>query len=132
MEALDTNVLIRFLVRDDERQAEQVYRLFKQAEAEKKEFRVPMPVFLEMLWVLESAYEIPREDILDSLKGLLLMPILKFDSQSAIQDFLESARGTKTDLSDLLIGHIARNSGCEYVLTFDKKASRSGLFKLIR
>ena len=34
MKALDTNVLIPFLVRDDERQAEAVYKIFKQAESD--------------------------------------------------------------------------------------------------
>ncbi len=38
MNALDTNIIVRFLVRDDQSQAESVYRLFKKAENEKKVF----------------------------------------------------------------------------------------------
>jgi len=38
MKALDTNVLIRFLVKDDERQAKTIYRIFKQAESDKEVF----------------------------------------------------------------------------------------------
>lgn len=131
MKAIDTNVLVRFLVRDDELQARTIYNIFKQAEADKEEFFVPLLVVLEMLWVLESVYKIPREEILDSLNELLLMPILKFEAQSVIQGFIFSAREGKVDLSDLLIAHSAKISGCECILTFDKRASKFKLFKLI-
>jgi predicted nucleic-acid-binding protein len=36
MKAVDTNVLIRFLVKDDEQQAETIYRIFKQAESDRR------------------------------------------------------------------------------------------------
>ncbi|MBU4373945.1 MAG: type II toxin-antitoxin system VapC family toxin [Euryarchaeota archaeon] len=132
MKALDTNVLVRFLVRDDERQAETIYRIFKQAETDKEVFFVPLLVVLETVWVLESVYNIPRQEILYSINELILMPILKFETQSAILNFVSSARETKMDLSDLLIAHSAKFSGCECVLTFDKRASNFGLFELLR
>ena len=132
MKALDTNALVRFLVRDDERQAETIYRIFKQAESDKEVFFVPLLVVLETVWVLESVYMIPRQEILDSINELLLMPILEFEAQSAILNFVSSAQETKMDLSDLLIAHSAKLSGCECVLTFDKRASNFGLFELLR
>jgi predicted nucleic-acid-binding protein len=132
MKALDTNVLIRFLVRDDVRQAEIVYKIFKQAETEKESFYVPLLIVLETIWVLESVYKITRHDILDSLNDLVLMPILDFESKSAIMNFISSARDNKTDLSDLLIAHTAKFSGCECVLTFDKRASVYKLFSLLK
>ncbi|MDL1982448.1 MAG: type II toxin-antitoxin system VapC family toxin [Deltaproteobacteria bacterium] len=131
MKALDTNVLVRFLVRDDERQAETIYRIFKQAESVKGVFFVPLLVVLETVWVLESVYKIPRQEILYSINELILMPILEFETQSAILNFVSSARETKMDLSDLLIAHSAKFSGCECVLTFDKRASNFGLFELL-
>ena len=129
MKALDTNVLVRFLVRDDKKQAEIVYRLFKRAESRNDPFFVPLLVVLETIWVLESVYEIPREEIRASLQKLLLMPILIFESQSALQRTLSSAQTNKIDLADLLIAHSAKFSNCDGVLTFDKKASKFALFE---
>ena len=57
MKALDTNVIIRFLVRDDKQQAEIVYRLFKRVERKNETLFVPLLVVLETLWVLESVYD---------------------------------------------------------------------------
>ena len=132
MKALDTNVLVRFLVKDNERQAKTIYRILKQAESDKEVFFVPLLVVLETVWVLESVYKIKRQEIIDSINELLLMPILEFETQPAIVNFVSSARETKIDLSDLLIAHAAKFSGCESVLTFDKRASNFGLFELLR
>jgi predicted nucleic-acid-binding protein len=52
MKALDTNVLVRFLVKDDEQQAKTVYRLFKQAESKAEAFFIPtksVPVLRDMM-----------------------------------------------------------------------------------
>jgi predicted nucleic-acid-binding protein len=82
MKALDTNVLVRFLVRDDERQAQAVYKRFKQSETNREVLFIPLLVVLETIWVLESAYEVTRQEILESVNDLLLMPILEFESQA--------------------------------------------------
>ena len=131
MKGIDTNILIRFLIADDELQAKKVYKIFKKAESEKNELFVPLLVMLELIWVLESVYEIPRTEILESISELILMPILKFENQSALQQFTYAAQGNKYDLSDLLISHSAKTQGCETVITFDKKASRLSLFELV-
>ncbi|RLB74991.1 MAG: VapC toxin family PIN domain ribonuclease [Deltaproteobacteria bacterium] len=132
MKAIDTNILIRFLIGDDELQAKKVYTIFKTAELEKKELFVPLLVILEMVWVLESVYDIPRAEILDSINDLLLMPIFKFDQLSTLQQFAHSAQGNTYDLSDLLIAHSAKTNGCETVITFDKKVSKFQLFELAK
>jgi predicted nucleic-acid-binding protein len=132
MKGIDTNILIRFLVGDDDLQARQVYSLFKEAEADKAELFVPLLVILELIWVLESVYEIAREEILESIGDLLLMPILKFEQVAVLQKFMLHAQGTRYDLSDLLIGYSAKEQGCQGVITFDKKASASSLFELVK
>ena len=132
MKAVDTNILVRFLVGDDEFQAEKVYTIFKKAESDKKVLFVPLLVVLEMIWVLESVYEISRAAILETISDLLLMPILKFDQQPALQQFVHSAQGNTYDLPDLLIANSAKEKGCKAIITFDKKASKFKLFELAK
>ena len=131
MKGIDTNILIRFLIGDEELQAKKVYNIFKKAEAEKNELFVPLLVILELIWVLESVYEISRTEILDVISELILMPILKFENQSALRKFTHAAQGNGYDLSALLIVYSAKVQGCETVITFDKKASRFNLFELV-
>ena len=132
MKALDTNVLSRFLVKDDLHQASIVYDIFKKAEEEKDTYYVPLLVVLETIWVLESVYRVSRPEILDALHALVLMPILDFEAQSTVLSFVLSAHNSRTDLSDLLIACSAKSSGCEHVITFDKQAASHELFELLK
>jgi predicted nucleic-acid-binding protein len=123
MKAIDTNVLIRFITKDDENQAKLVYQLFKQTEKNRHKLFVPLLVVLEVIWVLQSIYETPDLEIVKTFSDLLAMPVLLFESENVMQNFIESAAETKFDLSDLLIAHSAYSSDCENIFTFDKKAA---------
>jgi len=128
MTGIDTNILVRFLVNDDSVQSGQVYDFFQQAESARKTLFVPLTVMLELIWVLESVYEVSRNDILESIHELMLLSILKFEHHPALQRFLRIAQENRLDLSDLLIACSAREQGCSHVLTFDKRAAQSELF----
>jgi predicted nucleic-acid-binding protein len=131
MKALDTNILVRFLVKDDEEQTSVVYGRFKEAEQNKETLFVPMLVLLEMIWVLNAVYAVQRIDILSAINHLLSMPILEFESQNVIRRFLNAAHESNTDLADLLIAHSAKEAGCVSILTFDKRALKSAVFEAI-
>ncbi|MFO7937650.1 MAG: type II toxin-antitoxin system VapC family toxin [Kiritimatiellia bacterium] len=132
MTALDTNVIVRFLVRDDEKQALCVYERFKLAEKNREQLFIPLAVTLETLWVLESAYELSREEMLDSLEALRQMPIIEFESDYVLENLFLTGKNTRQDLADILIGYASESSGCKSVLTFDKKASGLPMFELLK
>lgn len=131
MKALDTNILIRFRVADDAHQAQSVYRLFKKAEGAKERFFVSLLVVLETLWVLDSVYEYSSTEIVEAMKGLVTLNVLEVESGPVLREWLETAQTSKADLSDLLIGYVAKHKGCSSVLTFDKKAARQPLFEAL-
>lgn len=132
MKGIDTNILIRFLVQDHQQQAAIVHQLFSETERLKQTLLVTNLVLLETIWVLESVYQVKRSAILDTIDELMTLPILQFNQQPVIRQFLDTARQSKIDLSDALIGHWARERGCTTVLTFDKKAARSELFERLQ
>lgn len=131
MKALDTNVLVRFLVQDDEIQAPKVDQLFASAEQSKETLFVPLLVVLELIWVLQSAYGVKRKDAILAISALLQMPVLEFEKQSVLREFVVSAESFRGDLADLLIAHSSLASACELVLTFDKKAAGYKYFTLL-
>lgn len=131
MNAIDTNVLVRFLVNDDQKQAQAVRELFSKAEKQGEVFFIPLLVVMETIWVLDSAYEVSRGEILAVFNDLLLLPILEFENRSAVQNMISVASNNTYDLPDLLIAETARLAGCHSIFTFDKKASRSDLFELV-
>lgn len=128
MNAVDTNILVRFLVNDDKKQAQVANEIINKAESTKEPLYVPILVILELIWVLGAAYAVKREDILLAINNLLVMPAFTFEKQSAVRDFLTSANQSNFDLADLLIAHSAVASNCSTTLTFDKRASKFELF----
>ncbi len=66
MIAVDTNIVIRFLTRDDEQQYQQVYALFQH-----DQIYIANSVFLETEWVLRYAYEYQPPDIIRAFTMLL-------------------------------------------------------------
>jgi predicted nucleic-acid-binding protein len=69
MIAVDTNVLVRFLTRDDAPQADRAVRCMRHAEV-----LVLDTVLLETVWVLTSAYSFSRSEISVALRRLLGLP----------------------------------------------------------
>ena len=131
MKALDTNVIIRFLVRDDEDQAQAVRTLFIEAEKKKETFFVPVSVTLEVIWVLSSAYGYSKDEIVTALGGLLVLPAIILEEYDRIARLCRFASRHNNGLADILIGLSALDNGCSTTLTFDKKAARSDFFTLI-
>lgn len=90
-----------------------------------------MLVVLEVFWVLESYYDASNDEIIAALADLILMPVLQFESETMLNNFLDSASAAPFDLSDLLIAHSAYAFDCQVTLTLDKKAAKFKYFELL-
>ena len=132
MIAVDTNVIVRFLVRDDEKQAEVAYRRLKQAETNRERLFVPLLVILETIWVLESAYRKSRGEVLDALQDMRQMPVFEFEKDEVVERLLRDGRKYTADLADILIAHSAQLCGCDSGITFDKRAAKLSFFSLLK
>jgi predicted nucleic-acid-binding protein len=131
MKALDTNVIIRFLMNDDKAQAGRVKAIFELAEKNEDQYFVTTPVILETIWVLSAVYEFTRDEILHALELLTEMPILAFENYESLRQVVALGRNTKADIPDLLIGLSGKTAGCETTLTFEKGLEPTGLFERI-
>ncbi len=131
MNALDTNILVRLITDDDTEMRQNVVRLIEDTHTDKDALLVPTVVVLELIWVLSSRYGFPRTDILNALERLSCVKGLRFDSDARLHELIEIGRTSTTDIPDILIGLCARDSGCNFTWTFDKKAARTNLFKLL-
>lgn len=113
MIALDTNVVVRFLVNDEASQARRARALIK-ANA----VFVPMTALLETEWVLRGGYGLPRAEVVRLLRALLGLPDLATEDPQRIARALDWHEGG-IDFADAL--HLAGSSGAERFATFDEK-----------
>ncbi|MBS9779959.1 MAG: type II toxin-antitoxin system VapC family toxin [Moraxellaceae bacterium] len=131
MIALDTNVLVRLLVRDDEIQYQKTLTFLTNIEQEKKQAFISVLVILEVIWVLGNHYNINRIDIITKLLELLNIPTFHFENPQGIKELLNNAKSNNYDLSDLMIAYHCKHHQALPVMTFDKKASKFEMFKLM-
>lgn len=130
MKAIDTNIIVRFLIKDDAKQSFAVKKMFETIEERGEKLWLSSQVVLEVIWVLRSCYRASREEILTAVRTCMDMVIFKFEDEELIEHFYFSALKSMIELDDLLIGLRARKS-CEFTWTFDKNSAKSDLFKLL-
>ena len=123
MIALDTNVLVRFLVCDDEAQAESARSLLASLSAEQPGF-VCREVTLELVSVLERAYGFTRNQIADVLEQLVSTEALVVEAAADIAQAAYRYGTGDAGFSDLMILAAAERSRALPLYTFDQKAAR--------
>ena len=124
MLGIDTNVLVRFLIRDDEAQFEKARKLIRREIAAGRRVFVNQLVLMETEWVLRSRYAVPKSQIVEAISGLLNATDIQFEDEPAIEEALFIWKDSIADFADCLIGAKNRRMGCRATATFDAKASR--------
>jgi predicted nucleic-acid-binding protein len=124
MLGIDTNVLVRFLVRDDEAQFQKARRLIKREVASGRSVFVSHLVILEAEWVLRSRYDLPKILIIEAISGLLDASDVQFEDEPTVEEALFIWKDTTADFADCLIGTKNRRLGCRATATFDRKAAK--------
>ncbi len=124
MIAVDTNVLLRYLLRDDEVQAERSRRVFESDER----ILITDVVLAESVWTLIGRrYRASKADVVAVLEKLLQEPNVRFEDDQVIWSALQAYRQTATDFADALIMHKALKTAASddeltAVYTFDTTA----------
>ena len=123
MSALDTNVLIRYLVRDDAEQAEAARALLEALTVDRPGY-VCREVAVELVWVLERACGYSRGQIARILEELVATRELVVEAADDVARATVRYRMGDAGFSDLMVLAVAERSGACPLYTFDRKAAR--------
>ena len=123
MIALDTNVLVRYLVDDDPQQAEAARVLLAGLTAERPGF-VCREVAVELVWVLHRACGFSRDRIAAVLEELIGTEELEFEAVDDVARAAFSFRRGGAGFSDLMIAAAAKRRGANPLYTFDRQAAQ--------
>lgn len=121
MIAIDTNVLVRFLVQDDPVQGALARRLLEDEATPETPGYVTVVAVLELDWVLRRSYGFSARAVTEVIGQLVTAPNLVFEQAEAIEHALVSAHG---DLADHILHWIGAAQGCSRTVTFDRKFAR--------
>jgi predicted nucleic-acid-binding protein len=123
--SLDTNILVRYIVRDDDRQTMAVAKLLEQHIRKSQNLWVPVTVVLELEWVLRSKYKFSKADVIRVMSALLDTFELAFESEGALEQALFAYEDGSADYADCLHLALARKADALPFLTFDEKAAKA-------
>ena len=130
MIALDTNALVRFLVRDDKAQARMAKALVDGLGDGDGRGYVSDVVLCELVWVLTRSYRFDRRRIAEVLQRLVAARQLAFGSTEAIARAVSAYEQGKGDFADYMIREHARDAGCESIATFDRDLLGDDMFSM--
>ena len=131
MIAIDTNVLVRYLVRDDVRQAEAARELLDGLSADQPGF-ICREVVIETVWVLERAYRVAREQVALVLDNLVTTEGLVVEAAADVDQSAVRYRQGGADFADLMIAAAADRVDARPLYTFDRRLARLDGVILIR
>ena len=128
MIGVDTNVLIRYLIRDDQHQYEKARRMIDRGVSKGEPVLVSFLVLLVTEWVLRSRYELQKSDIVAAFSALLDTADLALEDEPSIEHSIYSWKDSTADFADCLIDARNRRLGCRATATFDGRALKVGGF----
>ncbi|MBD2676496.1 MULTISPECIES: PIN domain-containing protein [Nostoc] len=118
MIGVDTNIFVRYLTKDDEKQWKQAAQIIEAGE----QCFIANIVLCELVWVLRGKpYQFSREEISNTIELMLQCSVFELENRSLIYQALQRFKQGKADLSDYLIGAIAQHNGCSSTVSFDRK-----------
>lgn len=124
MPGLDTNVLVRWLVEDDDRQTLRAQKLFEAARSSQAPLFVPVTVMLELEWVLRSRYQFDKAIVLGAFNALLETRELEFQDEAALERAMHLYRSGLAEFADCVHAGICAAAGRAPMWTFDERAAR--------
>lgn len=130
MIGLDTNILVRYIMQDDSKQAALATRLVESLSAESPGF-IPLVSVVEIAWVLSSAYSLSQGQLIEAFELVLRTKELIVEQAEIVWKALRVFRSSHADFADCLIAQSAASAGCEKAVTFDRGAAKTGGMTLL-
>ena len=118
---VDTNVFLRFLTNDDPVKAKKAEALFRAAVDGKKRLRTSLLVIAEIIWTLESFYQVPKDEIADKISVLLNTPNLTCHEAPLIRQALDLYAGLNIDFIDSYHAIYLKDESIKQIASYDRK-----------
>lgn len=117
---IDTNVLVRFFIKDLESQFKQAQELVEKIEKRKAKGLLSILVINELIWILENYYNLKKEQYLPELLNLLALKNIKIIEikKALLANILEQMQNYKIDFTDIYLFNIISEK--QKIFTFDK------------
>ena len=124
---IDTNVLVRHLTGDPPEMAARATAYLSR----ETELLLTDLVVAETVYVLESFYEVPREQVAESIRSLLAMSSMVAVDTALLLRSIEVYESERLDFAEAYLLACAESTGINVIASFDKSIDRVGTVKRV-
>jgi predicted nucleic-acid-binding protein len=120
---VDANVIVRFLVRDDETLYQRSKVIMTSILEGRQEAIIPDIVIAECVYVLQRLYKVPRDEISKHLRAILSYPGIVMDNHTAVAKAFDLYEHHNVSFVDAMCASIALERDCS-LATFDARLAK--------
>jgi predicted nucleic acid-binding protein len=117
---VDTNILVRHVTGDPPAQARRATRYLETAD----ELLLPDLIAAEVVYVLESYYEVPRAQVAETLRAILAFPAIRVVDADLLRRAVEVYEVHRLDFADAYLVASAERTGVGVIASFDRSIDR--------
>lgn len=118
---VDTNVFLRFLTWDDPEKAEKAEALFVSAVEGEAELETSLLVIAEIVWTLESYYQLEKSDVAGKVETILNTPNLDCPESEILIQALDLYASKNIDFIDAFHAFLLKHLGRSRIVSYDRK-----------
>lgn len=123
MIGVDTNILVRFFVGEDQAQTAAATRYLSERTESDPAF-ISLVVVCELVWVLQKSYGYADAKVHQALNSLFESSNIEIERVELLDRAVTEALEIKADISDCIIAALAADAGATKTVTFDKTAAK--------
>ena len=118
---VDTSVILRLLVKDDDIKMKAAENLLRNAGRERVVLYLLPVTILEIVWVLEKVFKFKRKDIRELTEAIMNTPQLKVEKEDTFRKALRVYEERNVKFADAVMGYWGLEKGLTTVFTYDEK-----------
>ena len=123
--SVDTNILLRLLIKDDDIKKRACERLLEKAKRKEIHLYILPIVIMEIVWVLEKYYKLDRKTIRELTEAVMNTPELHIEMEDVFRKALRLYEEKNVKLADAVIGYWGLEKGISSVYTYDERDFRN-------
>ncbi|HKO04776.1 MAG TPA: type II toxin-antitoxin system VapC family toxin [Candidatus Acidoferrales bacterium] len=124
MIGLDTGILVRYLAQDDPVQSAKAAHIIERRLTERNPGFVSIVTMVEMVWVLDRAYDLSADEIAAAVERILQVDVLVVENEQVVFTAMIALREGQGSFADAVIAGLGARARCSATLTFDRRALR--------
>jgi predicted nucleic-acid-binding protein len=121
---IDTSVILRFLVKDDDLKSRAVEKLLLTATGKGTVLHVLPVTMLEIVWVLEKVYKFGKKEIRELAEAIINTPKIKVEMGNVFLKALKVYEEKNVKFADAVMGYWGLERGISIAYSYDEKDFR--------